>query len=227
MAPAAPPQVAPATSTPVRPAQPQQFHVSSGAAGTEWGGSPAPAGSAAAQGWSAYSWADDAGWQDPWTHSADPWTSWSSGWQQQDWRGWWGYTVPLSPPPGVPLAAAPEQWAGRAEADWTRGPAEKHRSDAQDDLLLESAIGDWSWPASSQDWSWPTKSYGWHPRVCSRDDSWGPRHTLDRKDIEKPEKYGGDITKWLQWSGLSRDTCAAKTSVGRRSSRRSKRRRGR
>ena len=46
------------------------------------------------------------------------------------------------PPPGVPRAAAPEQRAGRAEAEWTRGPAEKHRSDAQDDWLLESAIGE-------------------------------------------------------------------------------------
>ena len=45
------------------------------------------------------------------------------------------------------------------------------------------------------------KSYGWHSRGWSRDDSWGPRHTLDRQDIEKPETYGGDITKWLQWSG--------------------------
>ena len=86
-APAASPQAAPAAFIPVRQAQPQQFHVSPGAAGTEWGGSPTPAGAAAAQGWSAYNWTNDAGRQDPWTHSADPWTSWSSGWHQQDWRG--------------------------------------------------------------------------------------------------------------------------------------------
>ena len=53
-APAASPQAAPAAFTPVRQARPQQFHVSPGAAGTEWGGSPTPAGAAAAQGWSAY-----------------------------------------------------------------------------------------------------------------------------------------------------------------------------
>ena len=44
---------APALSTTARQAQPQQFHVSPGAADTEWGGSPTPAGLAAAQGWSA------------------------------------------------------------------------------------------------------------------------------------------------------------------------------
>ena len=192
---------APALSTPARQAQPQQFHVSPGAAVTEWGGSPTPAGLAAAQGWSAHVWADDAGWQDPWTQSADPWTSWSASWQQQDGRGWWGHAAPLNPPPGVVPAAASEQWADRA--------------DAQDDWLLKEAegpLGSWSWPTQSQDWSWPASSYGWcaktwsrdnswDAKTWSRDNSWGPKHALDRKELDKPEKYGGDITKWAHWSG--------------------------
>ena len=62
-APAASTQAAPAAFTPARQAQPQQFQVSPGAAGTEWGCSPAPAGSDAAPGCSAPSWADDVGWK--------------------------------------------------------------------------------------------------------------------------------------------------------------------
>ena len=48
--------------TPTRQAQPLQFQVSPGAADTERGGSPMPAGRAAAQGWSAYGGANNAGW---------------------------------------------------------------------------------------------------------------------------------------------------------------------
>ena len=112
----------------------------------------------------------------------------------------------------------PEQWTGCAEAEWlareTRDsyPASawsataELRSDAQDDMLLKSVIEDWNWPTSSHGWgwfdraSWPASSYGWRSRGWNRGDAWGPRHTLDRKDIAKPENYGGDITKWAQWS---------------------------
>ena len=122
---------------------------------------------------------DFTGWQDPWTQAADPWTSWNTSWQQQDGHGGWGHTAPLRTPPGVVPPAASEQWADRA--------------DAQDDWRLSEAIGDHGWKTQSQNWGWPTSSYSWK--------SSGPKYTLDRKDTEKPEKYGGDITKWVHWTG--------------------------
>ena len=42
--------------------------------------------------------------------------------------------------------------------------------------------------------------HGWNDRSSSQDHSWGPpKHSLDRKDVAKPETYNGDITKWVQW----------------------------
>ena len=84
-----------------------------------------PAGRAAAQGWSAYGGANNAGWTDPWTQTADPWTLQNASWRNQDGCNWWDDAAPLSHPPGVVPAAASEQWADRA--------------DAQDDRLLEEA----------------------------------------------------------------------------------------
>ena len=172
-----------APSTPAPLTQPQRFTVSPGAADTEWGSSPMPAGHAAAQGWSAHAWTEDANWQDPWTWTADPWASGNAGWQKHGGHGWWGYVAPPTPPPGV------------APAD----------ADAQDDRLLREAeglLGGWSWPAQSQDWHRPHSPYGWPATAkASGRDSWGPKHTLDRKDLDKPEKYTGDITKWVHWAG--------------------------
>ena len=48
------------------------------------------------------------------------------------------------------------------------------------------------------DWGRPTQSYGWNN--CNQSRGWGPKHSLDRKDIAKPESYSGDITKWVPWS---------------------------
>ena len=135
--PATPLRTATAPTTPVRPAQAEHFNVTPAGADTEWGGSRAPAGMAAAPGWSAPGWAANAGWwpsggiQDPWTQSADPWASWNSGWHHPIWRGWWGDAAPPSHPPGVPIAAAPEQGTGCADAyDGWR-------------------YGGWNWPANS------------------------------------------------------------------------------
>ena len=50
------------------------------------------------------------------------------------------------------------------------------------------------------DWRWPTQHHGWNDRSSSRCNSWGPKHSMDRKDVAKPESYSGDITKWVQWS---------------------------
>ena len=71
--------------------------------------------------------------------------------------------------------AASEQWTDRA--------------DTQDDWWLR---GDSGWKTQWQDWGWPKGHYGWS--------SSGPKHSLDRKDIAKPESYNGDITKWVPWS---------------------------
>ena len=96
----------------------------------------------------------------------DPWTQ-----AVDPWTPWWGYTAPLRTPPGMVPPAASEQWADRA--------------DAHDDWRLSEAIGDHGWKTQWHNWSWPTNSYGWS--------SSGPKFSLDKKDTEKPEKYGGDI----------------------------------
>ena len=44
---------------------------------------------------------------------------------------------------------------------------------------------------------------GYHQEWRGRHDNdggyWGPRGRIDRKDLVKPEAYGGDISKWLAW----------------------------
>ena len=31
-------------------------------------------------------------------------------------------------------------------------------------------------------------------------EAWGPKHFPNKKDVEKPETYLGDITQWIRWS---------------------------
>ena len=187
-------RTATAPATPVRPALPEHFNVHLPGADIELGGSLAPAGMAAAPGWSAPGWAANAGlWpsggiQDPWTQSADPWASWDSGWHRPNWRGWWGDAAPPSHPPGVPIAAAPEQGTGCAETyDGWR-------------------YGGWNWLANSQNynnynrWAASANYSSWSFGRGSLAEGWRPKHVPDKKDVEKPEKYLGDITKWLLWS---------------------------
>ena len=65
-----------------------------------------------------------------------------------------------------------------------------------------------SWSTQDAGWQhhgganekWSTHRHGWNDRNPSRDQSWGPpKHSLDRKDVAKPEPYDGDITKWVHW----------------------------
>ena len=49
-------------------------------------------------------------------------------------------------------------------------------------------------------WSWPAKSSSWSPGGWSRAEGWGPNNAPDKKNVEKPDKYSGDITRWLRWS---------------------------
>ena len=68
--------------------------------------------------------------------------------------------------------------------------------------------GFWAWPEWS---SLPGRATNRHwqegPYYCNFDywqqpgwQSYGPLRAPDRKDVEKPEKYSGDITEWLRWS---------------------------
>ena len=53
--------------------------------------------------------------------------------------------------------------------------------------------------------SWSHGAHGWHGKTWSRSSSghWGssgPTHQLDRKDIDKPEKFSGDTSKLVNWA---------------------------
>ena len=49
-------------------------------------------------------------------------------------------------------------------------------------------------------WKWPTQHHGWNDGSSSQGHSRGPpKHSLDRKDVAKPESYSGDINRWIQW----------------------------
>ena len=127
-------------------------------------------------------------WQDPW-RSQDPWTPDASRYPVPSWDHnatpdasrypvpWWNHNAPLHTTPGMAASAPSEQWTERA--------------DAQDDWWSKGNSGWWRWN-QWQDWSWPKGHYGWK--------SSGPKHSMDRKDIAKPECYNGDTSKWVPWS---------------------------
>ena len=57
--------------------------------------------------------------------------------------------------------------------------------------------------AASEQWtgrSWLARSSSWSSGGWSSTDGWGPKNAPDKKDVEKPDKYGGDITKLFWWS---------------------------
>ena len=101
----------------------------------------------------------------------------------------WDYSEPPQTPPGMATTAASEQWTERADAQnewWPKG-------DSGWWTQWQDGAG---WNQSGyNDWGWPTQHHSWNDRNSSRGNSWGPRHSLDRKDIAKPECYSGDITK--------------------------------
>ena len=122
--------------------------------------------------------------------------------QTQDWRGQdpWMPAVPRYPvssqdhseppqmPPGMTTSATSEQWTERPEALdewWLKG---------------DSGWNNSGWKTQWQDWSWDANSYGWSSSNAYGWNDSGPKYSLDKKDIEKPEKYTGEITKWVQWS---------------------------
>ena len=53
--------------------------------------------------------------------------------------------------------------------------------------------------------SWSHGGHGWRGNASSRNSSshWGrsgPTRQLDRKDIDKPEKFSGDTSTWVNWA---------------------------
>ena len=51
----------------------------------------------------------------------------------------------------------------------------------------------------TQNWSGKWYHQEWRGRYYDDEGYRGPRHHIDRKDVVKPETYGGDISKWLAW----------------------------
>ena len=51
----------------------------------------------------------------------------------------------------------------------------------------------------NQNWSGRGYHQEWRGRYDHDGGYWGPRGRIDRKDLVKPEAYGGDISKWLAW----------------------------
>ena len=51
----------------------------------------------------------------------------------------------------------------------------------------------------NQNWSGKGYHQEWRGRHDHDGGYWGPRGHIDRKDLVKPEAYGGDISKWLAW----------------------------
>ena len=112
-------------------------------------------------------------WPDPW-RSQDPWT------QDRYPVPWWNNNEPLPTPPGMTASAPAEQWTERA--------------DTQDDRMASwqsKYSNDWWWWNQWQDRRWTKGQYGWKTS--------GPKHSMDRKDIAKPECYNGDTSKWVPW----------------------------
>ena len=109
-----------------------------------------------------------------------PGTSWwtKSAWEREPWCApAWG-TAWQSPPQCDPWAEYRTS-AARAEKAWPPQP--------------------WG----SQPWSQQAGDQGsdWGDQWCAGWGGWSrPLRAPDRKDVDRPAKYSGDITKWLQWS---------------------------
>ena len=95
----------------------------------------------------------------------------------------WDHSEPPQMPPGMTTSATSGQWTERPEAreEWC-GPNNS------------------GWKNQWQDWNRDANSYGWSSSNAYGWNDSGPKYSLDKKDIEKPEKYTGEITKWVQWS---------------------------
>ena len=129
---------------------------------------------------------------------AGPETSWTQ-------RGWVDYGVGVAPPPQRPPGVA-DPLANPLLDPWKRSAqtGEKHAEEA---MWASRGWIDRSKAIQAREaWCTPTQWRGdWQqcmPAQFSNEPRgvWGmPLPDLDKKDIEKPEKYSGDISGWLRW----------------------------
>ena len=120
-------------------------------------------------------------WQDEWVPAAAVRSA------TADENRWW-------PDEGERSDSKGKQWCQSAWGTTWQSPQ-------QCDPWAEYSRGQQNWTRGHQNWSGSSEE-GWHGQWNG---GWGsqwsqPLRQPDRKDIDRPAKYAGDITKWLQWS---------------------------
>ena len=138
----------------------------------------------------------------PWNQASASWGGPGASWAQ---HGWIDFDGGVAAPPQVPPGIA-DPLANPLLDPWSRWAqiGEKHADEAE--WAARGWIDRSKTTQMREPWCEPTQRRGdWQQCTPAQPDSrprnvWGaPLPDLDKKDIERPERYSGDITGWLKW----------------------------